>query len=218
MKRLTTLVVLIFSAIAAFAQNPLRFEEEVNQLTLRNSEIDIENPVLFVGSSSFRIWKNVADDLGDKRIVNNGFGGSHFSDLIYYMEELVFAYQPRAIFIYEGDNDFGDNKSIEETMRDAKSAYEMIRQKMPEVPVYFVSPKPSVLRAHLSESYIVFNQWLNYWVQDKPNTYFVDVWNPMMKTDGTLDESLFLEDNLHMNAKGYAIWTKVIKPIVGEID
>jgi lysophospholipase L1-like esterase len=190
----------------------------VNQLTLRNSEIDIENPVLFVGSSSFRIWKNVADDLGDKRIVNNGFGGSHFSDLIYYMEELVFAYQPRAIFIYEGDNDFGDNKSIEETMRDAKSAYEMIRQKMPEVPVYFVSPKPSVLRAHLSESYIVFNQWLNYWVQDKPNTYFVDVWNPMMKTDGTLDESLFLKDNLHMNAKGYAIWTKVIKPIVGEID
>ncbi|RED97965.1 GDSL-type esterase/lipase family protein [Marinoscillum furvescens] len=210
----------IFSALLtafyflSFAQDPSRFKEEVIRLQAKNKQAAIKKPVVFAGSSSFRMWKDVATDLENDKIINNGFGGSHFSDLIFYYKELIAATNPSAIFLYEGDNDLAAGKPIDQVMADAKTLLSLIRRDFPDVPVYYVCPKPSIARWHLAETYKAFNTTLEAWTETEANVVYVDVWTPMMNKHGLLDESLFIEDDLHMNEQGYAIWTNVLTPYI----
>lgn len=199
------------------AQNPDRFKDEVIKLQEKAQQSVIENPIIFVGSSSFRMWKDITSDLENEAIINNGFGGSHFSDLIFYYTELIATTSPSAIFIYEGDNDLAAGKDVKRVLSDADKLLKLIRRDFPELPVYFVCPKPSIARWHLAETYKVFNTRLEEWIEDQENVGYIDVWTPMMNKHGLLEETLFIEDDLHLNSKGYAIWTEVISPYLEEL-
>ena len=144
------LLVLLIGSSLSYAQNtpdPTRFEDTV----LEYEAFDREHPfpegaVLFVGSSSIRMWKSLDEDFPEKTAVNRGFGGSQFSDLLYYLDRLVTCYQPSKIFIYEGDNDISAGKKPKEILNDAKQVRQQIAAKLRGVPVYFIAAKPSVAR------------------------------------------------------------------------
>ena len=197
------------------AQDPLRFEEEIVQLRNRNDTLwDSDKPTLvFTGSSSIRMWEDLQDRFPHKQILNTGFGGSQATDLLYYLHPLILAYRPEQVFIYEGDNDLAEGKRPGQVLRTLKEIKEQIHRDFPEIPIVFISAKPSISRWNLRGKYRRFNRRLQRWSRREPGLWYADVWNPMLM-DRQLDESLFVADGLHMNSSGYDIWEEVIHPFI----
>src|SRR5690606_9208973 len=172
--------------------------------------------VLFTGSSSIALWKDIASYFPEHRVLNRGFGGSNFTDLIYYAERVIMPYKPTKIFIYEGDNDIVQGDGAEKILANARKLRAMIREKLGDTPVVFISPKPSVARWHLKETYEAVNKALKEYAESEPNTEFADVWTPALDADGNVKKDIFVKDNLHLNAKGYQIWQQVLSKYLPE--
>lgn len=167
---------------------------------------------LFVGSSTLRMWPNMQSNFPKAEVINRGFGGSMFVDLLYYADRAVMAYKPAKVFIYEGDNDIAHGTPVDVVLKQAKEMREKIAKALPGVPVAFISAKPSVARWNLKDKYIEFNTLLKAYCKKTKKTEFIDVWTPMLDTNGEVFKHVFLQDNLHMKPEGYQIWQKVISP------
>ena len=214
---LSLLAALFFFSVgnAQNAPDPARFEDSVVEYEQYDQQHPFpEGAVLFVGSSSVRMWKSLDEDLPTVKAVNRGFGGSQFSDLLYYLDRLVTCYKPSKIFIYEGDNDISSGKKPDKILDDAKQVRQKIASALPGVPVYFIAAKPSVARWKLRKKYQQLNSLLALYASNTPNTGFVNVWEPALNEEGTVRTDIFLEDNLHMNEEGYAIWKAAIEPFL----
>ena len=219
MKNSRTILSLLFSlsiCFQLFAQDkkgPERWEE-----TIKNFEkADQQNPpkegvILFTGSSSVVMYKDLAKDFPNYNVLNRGFGGSQFSDLMYYTDRVIYPYKPSKIFIYEGDNDIAGGKLPKDVLAEAIQLRKEIAKKLPGVPVVFISPKPSVARWGIKEKYEEVNKGLKAYADKTKNTMFADVWTAMLDENGKVYDHIFIEDNLHMNSDGYAIWKRVLEP------
>jgi lysophospholipase L1-like esterase len=206
------LIIFLFTGtLFSNAQDPNRFKDQVDELAGKEYNfITDKKLVVFTGSSSIRMWKAVSDYFPGYNVINNGFGGSHFSDLLYFYEQLIVKPAPEILFIYEGDNDLASNKKPRKNLKEAKELAGKIQQDLPETRVVFISPKPSIARVHLKNTYIKFNSKLEKYCKKHDNIEFADVWYPMLDNKGNVYKDVFLEDGLHMNKKGYDIWGKVI--------
>jgi lysophospholipase L1-like esterase len=169
--------------------------------------------IVFTGSSSIRLWQDIPELFPDYNIVNTGFGGSQTSDLIAYSNELVLRFRPRQVFIYEGDNDLSDGKRPRKVMKDTKTLIRQIQDSNASVNVVLIAAKPSITRWSLRRRYKRFNKLMYKLSRDNANLDFADVWTAMT-VNGKLQRELFIEDGLHMNAKGYQIWYGVIKEFI----
>ena len=208
-------VLFLFAALSLSAQEPIRFQDEVNKLIAGDSAVSKKNIILFIGSSTIRFWKDLNTTFPDRNILNRGFGGSEMSDLIKYVDKLVVPYHPKKIFIYEGDNDIGYGKNPDDVLKQANQLLLLIREKLPKrTQVFFISPKPSIARWQLKDKYEYYNRELEKWTKQQKKVIFIDVWKPMLDTDGNVMKDLFIGDGLHMNSKGYEIWAKVIGPYI----
>lgn len=170
--------------------------------------------ILFLGSSSFRKWSDVQKYFPGYTIINRGFGGSTIPDAIRYADEIIFPYQPRQILIYEGDNDVASSDKItaDLVLNRFKTLFYLIRKKLPKTAIAFVSIKPSLSRQKLMPEMAKANMLIKNFLKDRKNASFIDVYHAMLDKEGNPDKSIFLGDGLHMNAKGYAIWQKIIQP------
>ena len=182
--------------------------------TLDSIQFPPKNAILFIGSSSFTKWTDVQNYFPGYTIINRGFGGSSLPDLIRYAEDIIFPYEPRQVVIYCGDNDLAasDTVSAQTVFNRFQQLFAMIREKLPATSVAFVSIKPSPSRQRLMPKMREANLLIKKYLKQKKNTAFIDVYHKMLNKDGTPLKDIFLEDELHMNAKGYVIWQKVIQP------
>jgi lysophospholipase L1-like esterase len=173
-----------------------------------------QHAILFVGSSSFRKWADVQSYFPNYTIINRGFGGSSLPDVIYYANDIIFPYHPKEIFIYCGENDFAGDSTItaDTVVNRFKTLYSMIRAKMKEVPVVFISIKPSPSRRKYWMKMIEANKKIKDYLSTQKHTSYVDVFHPMLNEYNQPKPEIFESDSLHMNAKGYAIWQKAIQP------
>jgi lysophospholipase L1-like esterase len=210
--RLAFLLALLPCALRSYSQDPLRFKEEIDELTANDNSLNKKDVILFTGSSSIRMWSSLQSYFPKYNVVNRGFGGSQTSDLLYFFDKLILPYNPKKVFIYEGDNDISVGKSTSQILSTMDSVITLIRQRISKrVPIYVISPKPSISRWHLKDKYIEFNKGMSELASKKKKVYFIDVWTPALDVDGTVFKDIFLEDGLHMNSKGYAIWVNVLR-------
>lgn len=216
LRKTKTLLLLLFLLITAtsYAQSE-RFQEEVNNLTERIEKAGWERgSILFTGSSSVRFWQSLKEDFPDQKIINTGFGGSQASDLIAYLPQLVLNYYPSKIFIYEGDNDLWAKKEVAEIMGDLDHIVKWIKEEIPTTEIYLISAKPSPSRWNLKLSYLALNSSMLQYSTSMEGVNFVNVWDIMMDETGQPKADIFISDELHMNAEGYALWKEVFKPYV----
>lgn len=184
-----------------------------------------KNGILFIGSSSFTMWKDINEYFPGYTIINRGFGGSTLLDQIRYANDIIFPYEPKQIVIYCGENDLASSDTVTADMvvDRFKQLYKIIREKT-EAPIVYISMKPSPSRrqlftkmrlANLSISDFISKQDPNALIRsnmDPPPARYIDVhWKMMNKASEPIPE-IFLKDSLHMNAKGYDIWKKEIEP------
>ena len=171
--------------------------------------------ILFVGSSSVRFWRSLKEDMAHLRVINRGFGGSTFADLMYYYDRIVKPYKPKAILVYEGDNDLVQEGMTPENVFDnLVGFYNRVQEDFPETKVWFIAIKPSPARVHLLEKMQKSNSMVKEYASSTPYLEYLDVASPMMKKDGSIREDIFIQDRLHMNAEGYKIWKEVIQPVL----
>lgn len=202
---------LLLSIEISYAQNPQRFQKEVDSIVAHNLSVDKANLILFTGSSSIRMWADLKEAFPNHNVVNLGFGGSEMADLLHYTDKVILQFKPKQVFVYEGDNDISKGRTTDEILASADAILAAIRKDLPHTEVIFISPKPSVSRWHLKEKYEAFNKSLRAWTRKKKNVKYADVWTPMLKKNGEVRDDLFIGDKLHMNEKGYTIWQTALE-------
>lgn len=171
-----------------------------------------ENAVLFVGSSSIRMWETLQEDFASVPVINRGFGGSEIEDATHYADRIVTPYAPRMIVLYAGDNDVAAGNTAETVLADFQEFVEVVRDELPAVPIAFLAIKPSLARWSTADTMQTANAMVASYVDGREGLSFIDVWTPMLNDDGTPRHELFLEDGLHMNAEGYALWAELVRP------
>jgi lysophospholipase L1-like esterase len=204
---------ILFLSLSIFAQSNYPFAKEITQYKEQDSkDFPPSNGILFVGSSSLRIWKNLEEVYKDYNAINRGFGGSTLGQAIYYADDIIYPYQPRQVVIYSGENDLAEGASVEITYDRFKTFFDLIRKKMPNVPIAFISIKPSPSRVNLMPKMIAANKLIEDFLAKKTNTKFINVFDAMLQNNQQPKSDIFLADNLHMNDKGYQIWINIITP------
>jgi lysophospholipase L1-like esterase len=200
---------------AALVKQPPPFWNEIAEFKHQDS---VQRPpsraILFIGSSSFRNWTNVQSYFPGYTIINRGFGGSSLPDVIRYAGEIIFPYHPKQIVIYCGDNDLANSDSVTATMVFNRFVrlYDLIRSRLKEVDIVYISIKPSPSRMRLMPRMEEANDMIRDFMAKYSHATFVDVYHSMLDSKGMPIDSFFLADKLHMNEKGYRTWQQILLP------
>jgi len=216
MKKWYFIICFLIFCLSAFAQTP-RFKKDIDAFLKADSlQFPSKEQILFVGSSSFTFWKDINDYFPGYQILNRGFGGSALPDLIHYANQIIIPYQPKQMVIYCGENDMADSAAVTPRMvRDRfKTLFKIIRAELGNIPVAFVSIKPSPSRWKLEQKFLKANRLIKRYLKRDAAATYVNIHNAMLLPDGSVNPELFIKDNLHMNAKGYTIWQNIIEPIL----
>jgi lysophospholipase L1-like esterase len=169
--------------------------------------------VLFVGSSSIRLWK-LDRWFPDLAAMNRGFGGSQIADVNRYTARIVLPSKPRTILFYAGDNDINAKKSPEQVAADFKAFVAMVHAELPEATIHFIAIKPSLKRWEQYGTQQQANSLVRAMCQSDPRLTYIDVVTPMLGNDGKPRPELFADDGLHLNDTGYALWTEIVSPLL----
>jgi hypothetical protein len=214
MKKLLRIVALLFVVHSVGFAQELPFWWEIKEYKRQDSiSFPKPNSILFVGSSSFAFWKTIKSDLPEFQVVNRGFGGSELSHAIMYADQIILPYKPKQVVIYSGENDIAvGNMNADSVKARFVKLFNLIRQELPKASILYVSIKPSPSRQHLMPEMAKANSLISEFLRNKKNTKFINIYPIMLDAQGNPRKELFVEDMLHMNSQGYAIWVKALKP------
>ncbi len=203
--------------VSAERPDAAKWEAEIAAL----ERADKTNPppsgaILFAGSSSIRLWKTLAEDFPRHRVINRGFGGSHISDNVAYADRIILPAKPKLVLLYAGDNDLAANKTPDQALADFQAFTKKVHSAQPSTRILLISIKPSISRWHLADKVKAANRLIEGFTQRDARLGYIDVFTPMLGADGQPRPEIFLDDKLHMNAQGYALWRRIIAPRLDE--
>ncbi|MEP0132185.1 MAG: GDSL-type esterase/lipase family protein [Eudoraea sp.] len=213
--RIPLIVFFMFMGLETVAQDASRFQEDILAIQKKYEVLldSTKETIVFTGSSSIRTWNNLQEIFPEYQIVNSGFGGSQASDLLAYTDELILQYNPKKVFIYEGDNDLSDHKRPKKIIQVTKEIIAKIRNYNPDTRIVLISAKPSLARWHLKRKYKGLNRRFNRLCRNELDLDYANIWDIML--DGKkLRQDIFIEDGLHLNSKGYELWYQIISNYV----
>jgi lysophospholipase L1-like esterase len=216
--KLALLLLSLVPSLETLAQQQPSTERWARELN-RFDEADRQRPpkpgsILFIGSSSIRMWTTLSDDFPSLDVINRGFGGSRIADSVNLAGRLIIPYKPRMIVFYAGDNDLAAGNTTDQVLGDFKAFVEQVRKDLPAVKIAFVSIKPSIAREHLMEKMREANAKVRDFAARQKDMVYIDVFTPMLTKDGKPRPELFVEDRLHMNRQGYELWKSIIGPVL----
>ncbi|MGD1088585.1 MAG: SGNH/GDSL hydrolase family protein [Verrucomicrobiota bacterium] len=177
-----------------------------------------QNSILFVGSSSIRFWPDLQRAFPGHKVFKRGFGGSELSDSVAFVDRIVIPYKPKIILLYAGDNDLAAGKSPEQIFSDFKMFAQKVHVPLPQTYIGYIAIKPCPARIKLLGEVKTTNRLIKEYAGPGDKLLFIDVFTPMLDKDGGLRPELFIQDGLHLNEKGYALWDSIIKPVLDKYD
>jgi lysophospholipase L1-like esterase len=191
-----------------------RFENEIQAFETQDKQSPPPvQPILFVGSSSIRLWPDLQQYFPDKVVLNRGFGGSELSDVRYFVDRAIIAYKPKQIVLYAGENDIASSKlTAQQTYDNFVDLFQYVRQKLPGVPFVYIAIKLSPSRRQFWPVVNETNQRISQYLSKQTDTKFVDIRSSMLGPNNQPLGTLFKSDSLHMTDAGYQRWAPVLKP------
>jgi len=189
----------------------LRWKDEMAAFERQDERNGIEEGgVIFTGSSSIRMW-DLAVSFPGRKLMNRGFGGSQMSDAIAWFDIIVGKHKPSLVILYEGDNDVASGKTPEEVRDGLLEFIGLLRERAPEAELWFLTIKPSPSRAALWDVATSANQLAEQLASQDERVRVIDLASCLLDPEGRADPQYFLEDRLHLNERGYAMWTELIE-------
>lgn len=196
--------------------DPTRWEEAIERYREWDSKnAPPQDPVLFVGSSSIVGWKT-AEAFPDLPVMNRGFGGSYTADLLYYVDTLVIPYRPRVIVLYEGDNDIAGGIPPQRVHQDFIQLIDRIHAALPQTHIIYVPAKICRARWDKRGAVTELNRLNKALIDSKDYLTYIDTVSVLLDEDGKPISDCFLDDQLHLNEKGYARWNTVLAPVLAK--
>ena len=187
------------------------YEEEIKNLENKRDRLQNKEGLVFFGSSSIRLWKTLESDFNGFNAINMGFGGSTLAACTWFFKRIMTGLQPTGFVIYAGDNDLGDGRHPEEVYICFKQLVTQIREEFGNIPIGFISVKPSFARWHLKDSIRFTNQIIEQEIRlHEDHLFFINVYNHMIDESGLPVGTFFLSEGLHINDSGYALWKTII--------
>lgn len=194
---------------------PAPFEQEIRAFERADeTHPPPKDAVLFLGSSSIRLWKTLEQDFPNLKVINRGFGGSQVEHSLRYADRIVLPYRPKTIVFYAGDNDLAAGKSPQRVLADFQAFVNKVRAALPDTRVLYVSIRPSVARWHLQGRQWFTNRLVRAFAESNPSVGYIDVVPALLGPDGKPRADFLVADKLHLNLAGYRVWTDVIRPHV----
>lgn len=196
--------------------SPERFEKEIQAFEASdNKQAPPKGAIVCMGSSSLRGWHStIKEDLAPLTVIPRGFGGSNMNDALYYADRIILAYKPRAVVIYEGDNDVAQNISPARIHDTFKALVKKINDGLPDARIYFISIKPSISRWSMWPNMKETNRLIANECENNKQLTFLDITPGMLGPEGEPLKEIFKSDKLHMTRDGYIIWRDIIRPVL----
>jgi lysophospholipase L1-like esterase len=227
MRLIRTIIILLGVSFCAVTtaqtpqeKGPQKWETQIAAFEREDGkQFPLTRSVLFVGSSSIRMW-DVKRFFPDVPVINRGFGGSEYSDAAHFVDRIVIPYRPATLVLYSGDNDLAKGKSSSQVLTDVCGLIEQVQVELPRTRVVVIAIKPSIARWKLIESIRETNQLIREWAATRQGVVVVDVEASMLGDDGRPRKELFQKDGLHLTDEGYAVWTALVRPHLtwGELE
>lgn len=203
------------SLISVAQAVPSAWTAEIDRLTQNDAtQPPPQQGIVFVGSSSIRLWPSLAQDFPNLPVIQRGFGGSQLADSVFYFDRIVLPYQPKTIVLYAGENDIKGGKAPEAIAADFDEFCAKVYASLPQTRIIYIAMKPSPSRWALREKMELGNTLIAAACARDSRLTFVDVYRAMLDPDGQPRRELFVEDMLHMKPEGYAIWTRLLTPVL----
>lgn len=219
LRRITFALALLLATGAVFAAEPVtnRYAGAIDSFAKQDARTPPPaHPVLFLGSSTFTMWKDVGAVFSDLPVLNRAFGGSQLSDQLFWFDRVAKPYAPSKVVIYCGENDLASKKSVDHVVADGRTLFERLETTFPNVVILYVSIKPSPSRESLWPAFREANARFREECAKHPNRVFVDIVPAMLGADGRPFPDIWMQDRLHMNEKGYALWIPVLRKALDE--
>lgn len=195
--------------------DPSRLEEAIQAFEEQSrSTPPPEEAIVGIGSSSMRLWNTIHRDLAPLKIIHRGFGGSTMNDALYFADRIVLPYRPKAVLLYEGENDAEIGIQPERIFETFHTFVDKVHQNLPGTRIYVIAIKPSINRWRIREIINEANELFKAACAADALLTFIDIATPMLNEKLEPRQEIFLEDQVHMNERGYRIWKETIRPIL----
>ncbi len=215
---LATVLLFCLPALTHAADSPERWEEAIRQFEQQDEqEAPPSGAILFVGSSSIRLW-DLKKHFPDWQAINRGFGGSQTSDVLHYFDRVVLRYRPRVVVFYSGDNDVAAGKSAADVTRDVQTLLERVAEHLPETHVVLLPVKPSLARWEKWDTMREVNERMQHFAKTLDKVHYADTATPMLNDQGEPEPKWFVADRLHLSSEGYELWSRIVRETVSAID
>jgi lysophospholipase L1-like esterase len=214
--KLLSLFFVLLTAVSLHA-DPAKWEKEIASFeTADTKAAPAKGGIVFIGSSSIRMWKTLKADFPDQNVINRGFGGSQIEDSVHFTDRLILPHNPRMIVLYAGGNDINAGKEPDRVVADYQAFVAKVRAKLPDVEIAYISIAGNPARWKQVEKVKEVNRRIEEITKKEKGLTFINVFPHMLGPDGQPKPDIFLPDQLHMNEKGYAIWKEVVTPFLAK--
>jgi hypothetical protein len=197
------------------SDNPDVWKQEIEAFQKMDLESTLpDNAILFTGSSSIRFWKTLEEDMSPLPVIRRGFGGAKISDVIYYADEIIFSYRPKAIVLFAGTNDItgrDNDKSARQVADDFAALADMITARLPDTDLFYLPITPTTSRWEIWPEAAKANQFIREYASGNEKIHFIEATPYFMDEKGYPRGELLFWDGIHLNKDGYAIWTDLVK-------
>lgn len=174
--------------------------------------------IIFYGASNFRLWETMDEDMAPYVVQNHGMGGCNDAELLEYAEQVLYPYQPRAVFIQTGSNDNTQGLSLEEIKSNKEKLYGTFRENLPDTVFIIMSGLPCPNRSEYWDDINTTNQFIAQYCDEHEDFYFIDAIGVMTTENGDFRPELFNNDGIHLNDAGHAVWTELMLSKLDEIE
>jgi len=199
--------------LVKYAADAAKWDKDVDKLAANIATDSDEDAILCLGSSSFRLWDTIAEDMSPYKVVRRAYGGAKYCDLAIQTPKLVEGLRFRAAMIFIGNDITGKekDKTPEEIVRLSKIVMDTVRKQHPEAPIFLIAVTPSPSRFEHWPKISKANQSLEKLAMSEKGTFFVSTQSKYLNEQGEPMTELFVKDMLHQNKAGYAIWSSILK-------
>ena len=201
--------------LGAANQGPERWVKAIEAFEREDAEDkSLTGGVMFLGSSSIRMWRSLAEDFPRQKVCNRGFGGSTIPDSLHFFDRIVLPRRPNTIVLYAGDNDVAAGHGADQVYGNYLAFVDRVKKSLPKTKLVFIAIKPSLKRWELAPVMKQANRKVRRHAFWHRGVLYADIWTPMLGSNRKPRKELFIEDGLHLSSAGYEIWKDVLAPLL----